>query len=145
MKSKKILIASDHGGYKLKQKLIPFLEKKGYVVKDFGPHEYNPEDDYPDFILPLAKKITKTNLGIIICRNGQGVSIAANKIKGVRAATGFSEKMIRSARKDDNANIVSLPADYITETQAKRIITLFLKTPFSNAPRHKRRLGKIPK
>ena len=140
----KVLIASDHGGFKLKQKLIPYLEKKGYTVQDFGPSKYKKDDDYPDFILPLAKKI-KRNLGIIICRNGQGASIAANKIKGARAVTGFSTKMVKSTRQDDNANILSLPADYITETEAKRITSIFLKTPFSNLARHKRRLKKIPK
>lgn len=141
-----IYIASDHGGFKLKQKLIPYLEKRGYKVKDMGPYEYKKDDDYPDYVLPLARKVAKTkSKGIVICRNGQGVCIAVNKIKGIRGVTGFSVKEARTTREDDNANVLSLPADYLSTMKAKKIARTWLETPFSNKARHKRRLAKIPK
>ena len=84
-------------------------------------------------------------MGIVICRNGQGVCIAVNKIKGIRGVTGFSQKEAKTTRLDDNANILSLPADYLTEVQAKKIARVWLRTPFSNQARHKRRLKKIRK
>jgi ribose 5-phosphate isomerase B len=141
-----IYIASDHGGFKTKIKLVKFLQKKGYKITDFGPTTFNPEDDYPDYVIPLAKQVSKTkNFGIVICRNGQGVCIATNKVKGVRAVTGFSKKEAITTRKDDNANILCIPADYLTFLQITTIATNWLKTEFSGAQRHKRRLRKISK
>jgi len=143
---KKIYIGSDHGGLKLKVKLISFLQKKGYTIQDIGPHTLQSDDDYPDYAIPLGKMVVKNkSKGILICRNGQGISIAANKVKGVRAVTGFSSKMIQSTRLDDNANIVSLPADYITLRESKKIVLSFLSTSFLGEKRHKRRLRKIAK
>ena len=141
-----IYIASDHGGFKTKIKLVKFLQKKGYKLTDFGPTSFNPKDDYPDYVFPLAQKVSKSkNLGIVICRNGQGVCIATNKVKGVRAVTGFSRKEAITTRKDDNANVLCIPADYLTLTQIKSIVSAWLKTEFSGATRHKRRLKKIQK
>ena len=143
---KKIFIASDHGGFKLKNKLLSFLLKKGYLVEDIGPFEYKKDDDYPDYAIPLAKRVARNkSKGVVICRNGQGVCIAVNKIKGIRGVTGFSIKEAKTTRQDDNANILSIPADYISSTKAKRIISIWLSTPFSNALRHKRRINKIKK
>ena len=140
---KKIYIASDHGGYKLKKKLIDYLKKK-YSVEDLGPKALVPTDDYPDYAYPLARKVAKTkSLGILICRNGQGVCITANKVKGIRAVTGFSTKMVKSTRLDDNANVLCIPADYVGLLKAKKMVNIFLKTKFSQASRHKRRLNKI--
>ena len=143
--AKIIYIGSDHGGFKLKKKLVTFLEKENYLVEDMGPLKLNSKDDYPDYASKVAKKVThETNSrGILLCRNGQGVCIAANKIKGIRAVTGFSQKMIKSTRLDDNANVLCLPADYITEKEAKRIVSTFLKTKYSQLKRHKRRLMKV--
>ena len=144
--SPKIFIASDHGGFKLKKKLFVYLFNLGYTVEDFGPHQLNAKDDYPDYAFPLAQGVSKSkNLGILICRNGQGMCIAANKVKGVRAVTGFSSKMIKSTRKDDNANVLCIPADYLSERAAKEIVKTFVKTKFSKATRHARRLNKIRK
>ncbi len=141
---KKIYIASDHGGFKLKGKIISFLEKKKYSIEDLGPFKYKKDDDYPDYVIPLAKKVAKTNSqGIVICRNGQGVCIAVNKVKGIRGVTGFSVKEAKTTRLDDDANVLSIPADYVNEETAKRIILTWLKTPFSNLARHKRRLMKV--
>ena len=140
----KIYIGSDHGGFNIKGKIKLFLEKKGYTVEDCGPFELNPLDDYPDYVIPLAKKISKSkSMGIVFCRNGQGVCIATNKVKGIRAVTGFSIKEAKTTRKDDNANILCIPSDYLTLVQVKKIIVSWLETSFSGATRHKRRLKKI--
>jgi len=141
----KIYIGSDHGGFDEKRKIISFLEKKGYVVQDMGPFEFNPKDDYPDYVIPLAQKVAKSRgvLGIVLCRNGQGVCIATNKVKGIRAVTGFSVKEAKTTRADDNANVLSLPADYLDVKLMKRIVLAWLSTPFSKSPRHVRRLNKV--
>lgn len=143
---KTIYIASDHGGFKTKNKLVTFLTKKNYLVKDLGPYQLNPNDDYPDYAISLAKEVVKSRfLGILLCRNGQGVCITANKIKGARAVTGFSKKMIKSTRLDDNANILCIPSDYLSMLTIKKIVTTWLQTPFSKEKRHLRRLNKIKK
>jgi ribose 5-phosphate isomerase B len=140
----KIYIASDHGGFKLKEKVVQYIEKLGHTAIDLGPEKLDPKDDYPDYVVPLAKKVGKgKSLGIVLCRNGQGVCIATNKVHGVRAVTGFSKKMIASTREDDSANVVCIPADYLFWPEIKRIIKTFIDTPFSGSPRHKRRLKKV--
>ncbi len=146
-KVKQIFIASDHGGFKVKEKLFTFLYKKKYSIADLGPHTLNPHDDYPDYAKKVAQKVAKekNSFGILLCRNGQGICMAANKIKGTRAVTGFSTKMIKSTRQDDDANILCLPSDYLTLREIKKIVTLWLETPFSNLARHKRRIAKVKK
>ena len=141
----KIYIAADHGGFKLKEKLKLYLIKLGYEGMDFGALEHDKDDDYPDFVIPLAEKVgrEKKALGIVLCRNGQGVCMAVNKVAGVRGVTGFSKKIIASTRRDDNANVLCLPADYISETEAKEIVKIWLRTKFSKAKRHVRRLKKV--
>ena len=141
----KIYIGSDHGGFEEKAKIKQFLLKKGFVVEDVGPYSYDPKDDYPDYVIPLAQKVARGRgaLGIVLCRNGQGVCIATNKVKGIRAVTGFSVKEAKTTKADDNANILSLPADYVDLKLMKRIITVWLSTPFSKSPRHIRRLNKV--
>ena len=118
-----------------------------YLVKDLGPTMFNSHDDYPDYVIPLARKVAKDNksVGVVICRNGQGVCIATNKVKGIRAVTGFSIKEVRTTRKDDNANVLCVPADYLKKEEIKKIVLKWLKTPFSHALRHQRRLQKIKK
>ena len=141
---KKIYIASDHGGYELKKKLILFLEKKGFPVEDVGPFTYDSEDDYPDYAIPLAQKVAQhKSKGIVICRNGQGVCIAVNKIKGIRGVIGFSVKEAKTTRLDDDANVLSLPGDYVSVDTAKKIAMVWLETPFSGLKRHVRRLNKV--
>jgi len=142
---KKIYIASDHGGFLIKKKLVSFLKLKGWTVEDVGPFALDPEDDYPDYAIPMAQKVAgdKNSLGIVSCRNGQGVCIASNKVKGIRAVTGFSSQQAETTRKDDNANILCLPADYLSESEIKNIVSAWLGTDFSNAARHNRRLRKV--
>lgn len=141
----KIFIGADHGGFELKKRLIIFLSNLGNEVKDMGAFELNPEDDYPDFIIPVAEKIANDDqsLGIVIGRSGNGEAIAANKVKGIRAAVCISIEHARKARQDNNANILSIPADYLDTEQAEKITEAFISTEFSNLNRHNRRIEKI--
>lgn len=141
----KIIIAADHGGFELKNILISFLEKQGYEVEDYGPYEFNDHDDYPDFVIPAMRAVINQydSYGIIICKNGVGVSMLANKFKEIRCALSFNEAHVSSAKRDDNINVLALPAEYITEEEAKKITNSFLETPFSHADRHIKRLEKI--
>lgn len=140
----KVYITSDHGGFDLKKSLIEFLKNLDYQVEDLGNEVKDPQDDYPDFVIPLAEKVVKEGAwGVIIGRSGNGEAIAANKVKGARAAVCVSEKMAQKAREDNDANVLSIGADYINLDLAKRIVETFLKTEFSKADRHVRRIEKI--
>lgn len=140
-----IYISSDHGGFNLKKYLIETFKNKGVEIQDLGPKDLNGEDDYPDFASELAKKIQESpeNKGILICRNGVGMSITANRFRGVRAALSWNAQHAISSRNDDDANVLSLPADYISENEATDIVEKWLNTPFSNQERMKRRLDKL--
>lgn len=139
-----IYITSDHGGFALKQKIVEYFKKVGLEIADEGPFELIPDDDYPDYIIPVMRKVQQdaSNRAIVICRNGVGVCIAANKFKGVRAALSWNPKHAESTRKDDNSNVLALPADYINEKEAMEIIGTWLKTPFSKEERYTRRINK---
>jgi len=141
----KLYIASDHGGYKLKKRLIRYVEKELKLkIEDMGPHEYNEEDDYQDYIIPLANEVVKNKgRGIAICRNGIGVSVASNKVKGIRAGVGYSIKVAESMMKDDNTNILALAGDTLSQDHAMAIVKRWLKTEFSKEKRHKRRINKV--
>jgi ribose 5-phosphate isomerase B len=140
-----IYISSDHRGLNLKDYLVKELVSKGFEVEDLGPKSLDPEDDYPDFATLVAKKVLEDdqNKGIVICANGLGVSIAANKYNGIRAALSWNPQHAKSSRNDDDANILALPACYINNDQALDISTTWLTTPFSNEDRFIRRLNKI--
>ena len=140
-----VYLGTDHGGYQLKEEIKAYLAQNNISAEDLGAHTLDPEDDYPDFIIPVAKRVASdpSSLGIIIGRSGNGEVIAANKIKGARAALCLNEEMANKAKQHNNANILSLGADYITQDVAKKIVKVFIKTPFSNEERHVRRLKKI--
>ena len=140
-----IYIASDHGGFDLKERIIDFLKQNGYEVEDRGAFVFDPADDYSDFTIPALKELEKDPNGkaILLCRNGVGVSILANKFKDVRAALSWNKVHARTSRNDDNSNVLALPADFISEKDAFDIVETWLNTPFSNTERHIRRLGKI--
>ena len=144
-----IFLSGDHAGFKLKEKLKKFLEKKGFTVRDFGPHKYNKNDDYPDFVIPMARALIKDKnkvRGIIIAGSGQGEAIAVNKIKGIRATLyhGGNTKIVKVTREHNDANVLSFGSRFVTENEAKKAIDIFLKTPFGKG-RHKRRLKKFAK
>lgn len=143
-----IFLASDHAGFELKNTIIEFLKKEGLEYKDIGPHIYNESDDYPDFIIPAAQEVAKNpeiHKGIVIGGSGQGEAIAANKVKGVRAALyyGGNKDIITLSREHNNANVLSLGARFLTEAEAIEVVQLWLKTNFTEEERHKRRLQKI--
>jgi len=142
-----VYLGTDHGGYQLKEEIKAYLAQNNISAEDLGAHTLDPEDDYPDFIIPVAKKVTSdpASLGIIIGRSGNGEAIAANKVRGIRAALCLNEEMARKARQHNDANILSLGADYITQDEAKRIVRTFIETNFSNEDRHIRRIEKIKK
>lgn len=144
-KSEKIVyIASDHAGFDMKEDLKGFLAKAGWSVEDFGPKTFDKDDDYPDFVVPMARKVaTEGKLGIALCANGQGACIAANKVKGIRAATAMTPEMANTTRTDDDANILCIPADYLDSDNSKKIALEWLRSPFSGAERHKRRIKKV--
>lgn len=141
----KVYIGADHGGYQLKEGLKKYLSELGYAVEDMGAHELNPEDDYPDYVFPTAESVARNpgSMGIVIGRSGNGEAIAANKVKGIRAALCWNEEVAKKAREHNNANVLSLGADYIDTDMAKNIVKTFLEAAFSEEEKHKRRVGKI--
>lgn len=140
----KIYIAADHGGFELKELLKEYLVEKGIEVVDMGNKELDPNDDYPDFVLPLAERVSKEGgVGIVLGRSGNGEAIVSNKVKGIRAALCVSKKHAQKAREDNHANVLALGADYIDENGAKEIVDTFLETEFSKEERHVRRVAKI--
>lgn len=140
-----VYIGTDHGGFELKEEIKSWLTEWGEKSEDLGAYSKDPNDDYPDFIIPVAKKVVENpgSLGIVIGRSGNGEAIAANKVKGARAALCLNVEMAKKAKEHNNANILSLGADYTEKQEVKNIIKAFLDTPFSNDERHVRRLQKI--
>jgi ribose 5-phosphate isomerase B len=143
----KIYIGSDHAGYELKEKLKKYLSELSYEVEDKGAFELNNEDDYPDFIKPVAEAVASENesFGIILGGTGEGEEMVANKIEGIRAAEyyGGNLEIIKLARLHNNANILSLGARFVKEDEAKEAVKTFLETKFSGDERHIRRINKI--
>ena len=141
-----IHLAADHAGFELKEKIKEYLQEKGYKITDHGALEYNQKDDYPDFILPAARAVAKdpNSFGIIMGGSGQGEAIAANRVKGVRAAVyyGETEEIVRLSRKHNNANILSLGARFLSFSKAFHAIDLWLKEPFEGG-RHQNRIQKL--
>ena len=141
----KIGICADHGGFALKTIIHEFLIKNGYEVQDFGAFEQDDADDYPDFVIPLARAVATKAIqrGIAICGSGVGASIAANKIAGVRAALIQDHFSAHQGVEDDDMNLLCLGGRVIGFASAQELIITFLKSEFSNAERHLRRLQKI--
>lgn len=151
----KIFIGTDHAGFGLKEKLVEFLKAQEYDVVDKGAYEYNEGDDYPDFVVPVAREVSKDSdntRGIILGATGEGEAIAANKFPHVRAVVYYGEgncvvddeaDVIVRSRQHNNSNILSLGARYHTEETMLSSVSLWLKTPYSGDERHVRRLGKI--
>ena len=141
-----LYIGSDHRGYNLKKTLKIYLKELNYVLEDLGAGELIPDDDYPDYALAVAQKVAENpseNRGILLCGSGVGVDVVANKIKGIRSALCFNVKQAQICRNDDNTNVLSLSADFISEDLAKEIVKIWLETPFSGLDRHIRRVEEI--
>ena len=143
-----IHLATDHAGLDLKNSIKTYLLNKGFEVKDHGAHEYDPQDDYQDFIFPCAKAVAKDidSRGIIFGGSGQGEAMAANRIKGIRAAVFYNgpQEIIKLSREHNNANILSLGARFMTEEDIHNVINIWLKEPFGG-DRHQRRIDKLDK
>ncbi|RME05682.1 MAG: ribose 5-phosphate isomerase B [Bacteroidetes bacterium] len=138
-----IAIGCDHAGYEYKTSIVRMLKQKGYEVADFGTN--SPDSvDYPDFAHPVAKAVEsgKATLGILICGSGNGVCMTANKHKGIRAALCWKVELAALARQHNNANIICLPARFVSLRLARKMVETFLETPFEGG-RHERRVGKI--
>jgi len=141
----RIGIAADHGGFALKEELCQALRGEGHQVTDFGPACFEPSDDYPDFVIPLARAVAAGELerGIAICTSGVGASIAANKVAGVRAALIHDEFSAHQGVEDDDLNVLCLGSRVVDYDQARTLVGLFLAARFSKAERHLRRLAKV--
>ena len=138
-------IATDHGGFELKQKLVPRLQAAGHDIVDFGAHELFPDDDYPDFVIPLARAVAagKVDRGLAVCGSGVGATVCANKVKGVRACLIEDHFSARQGVEDDDLNVICLGGRIEGPDLAWDLIQAFLQARFSEATRHQRRLKKI--
>lgn len=154
----KVYLAADHAGVPLKEVLLPYLSSLGYETQDCGAYELDAGDDYPDFVIPCAKKVAADNgsFGIVIGGSGQGEAVAANRVPGVRAAVYYGEptrsqtdtegqelSMLESVRDHNDANVLSLAARFLTEEEAQEAVQRFLAAPASDDPRHVRRREKL--
>ena len=143
----RIHIGSDHAGLEFKAKIIAHLQSQGHQVTDHGPHSFDPLDDYPEFCIPAALATAKDpgSFGIVLGGSGNGEQMAANKVKGVRAALVWSVEIARLARQHNDSNVISLGGRMHDEKLCLELVDTFLSTPFSNDERHIRRIGLISK
>jgi len=144
----KIYLGCDHAGFEMKEKIKLFLGSLGYNIEDEGAYTYNPDDDYPDFILKVAKAVAgdpENNRGIILGGSGQGEAMVANRVKSVRAAVYYARNlnMIEVTREHNDANILALGARFLEEDDALAAVKYWLETSFKNEERHLRRIKKI--
>jgi len=164
----KVYFAADHAGFALKNVLVEYARTLGYETEDVGAFSFNPDDDYPDFVMPCAKRVATEpdSCGVVVGASGQGEAMVANRVIGVRAAvfygspsrrtsdgcrepalqtdaTGESLDIISSMRAHNGANVLALGARFITVDEAKEAVKQFLETSFSDAPRHARRIAKF--
>lgn len=140
----KIALGSDHAGFKLKEEVKKYLLKKGYPLKDFGTHSLQ-SCDYPDFGFPVAKAVAhkKFERGILVCGSGVGMTIVANRIKGIRAVNVYDLYTAKQSRQHGDCNVLCLAGRKISLPKALKIVEVWLKTPFSGEKRHLRRVKKI--
>jgi ribose 5-phosphate isomerase B len=141
-----IFIGADHAGFELKTKLREHLAHTGHEVVDVGAKTLDQDDDYPRYAYAMASKILGGNeddRGILICGSGQGMSMAANRVNGVRAALAWSEDSARSARADDNANVLVLPSRFLSDEEALAAVEAYLETEFKDDPKYQRRLDEL--
>lgn len=144
-----LIFGSDHGGFERKTSLKEWSLKQGYQIHDVGAFSLDPEDDYPAFAKAVAELISQKNLagevamGVLICRSGGGMTIAANRFAGIRAVSVTSSEMAYHARAHNNANVIVLSGDWSTLTEMEQFLQVFLDTPFSQDPRHVRRNAQL--
>ncbi|MEU0839243.1 ribose-5-phosphate isomerase [Streptomyces sp. NPDC005962] len=141
----RVYLGSDHAGYELKNHLVEWLRAGGHDPVDCGPHIYDAQDDYPPFCLRAAERTAADadSLGIVIGGSGNGEQIAANKVKGVRAALAWSEQTAALAREHNDANVISVGGRMHTREEATKFVEIFLGTPYSGEERHSRRIAML--
>ncbi len=143
----KVYLASDHAGFHLKAKVMAHLSKAGFDVEDEGDKTLDPADDYPQFAFAAATKVLGSEddeaRAILLCGSGEGMCIAANRVRGIRAALCWNEDVAHETRNDNDSNVLCLPVRFLTEDQIFGIVDVWLKTPFSKAERHIRRIHEI--
>ena len=141
----RIHIGSDHAGLELKAELVKHLTNNGHDVTDHGPHEYDALDDYPDFCIPAAEAVAQdpSSLGIVLGGSGNGEQMAANKVKGIRAALAWSIETAKLAKDHNNANVIAVGGRMHEISFVKEMIDAFIGEPFSHDERHVRRIKKI--
>jgi len=140
----RIILGSDHGGYEMKEAVKNELVKKGIEIVDVGDDGNNPEDDYVDYAKAAIKAVGDQNDRLILfCRNGFGMSIVANRVRGVRCGFGFDVEAVRKGRVDDDINALAIPSDYVSREKVMSMIEVFLHEEFSNQEKYQRRLDKI--
>ena len=142
---KRIGIAADHGGFELKKYLAAMLREAGYEVSDFGDLQQEPDDDYPDFVVPLARAVAcgEVDRGVAVCGSGVGACIGANKVPGVRACLIHECFSAHQGVEDDDMNVICLGGQVAGNSLAWELVTLFLQARFTGAERHRRRLAKV--
>ena len=140
-----VALAADHGGFTLKELLLPWLKDQGHKILDLGAHEFSPDDDYPDFAQAVSQIVAQgqAERGILICGSGVGACVAANKVPGIRAGLCHDTYSARQGVEHDDMNVLCLGARVIGLELAKEVITAFLKAHFSAEERHRRRLDKV--
>ncbi len=141
----RIAIGADHAGYELKSPLIELLNSLGHEVIDAGAHEFDPDDDYPDFARAVAEKVSSNlaNRGVLLCGSGVGASMAANKVRGVRASVCHDIYSARQGVEHDDMNVLCLGFRIVKQEFAKKLVSIFVSAKFSEEERHQRRLGKV--
>lgn len=141
----RVHIGGDHAAYEMQRGLVDWLAEQGYDVVDHGPKEYDELDDYPVFVLRAAEAVAAEpgSLGVVLGGSGNGEQMAANKVKGIRAALCYSTELAQLAREHNDAQIISLGGRFHTQEQAQAMVKVFLETPFSGVERHQRRLDMV--
>jgi len=138
-----IHLGADHAGFALKEHLKKYLQKKGYAVKDWGANKLIKTDDYPDYAAKVARAVQKKGMGILACGSAEGICIAANKIKKIRAVPVWTVQSAKLSRQHNDANVLCLSGWQLPKKTAEKIVLTWIKTPFSEEARHKRRINKI--
>lgn len=141
----RVHLGADHAAYELKEALVAYVTELGHEPVDHGPHDYDPDDDYPRFVVPAAQAVIAEpdSLGIVLGGSGNGEQIAANKVPGVRAALAYTTETAQLGRQHNDAQVVAIGARMTSEDDAKAIVKTFLQTPFSHDSRHQRRIDLI--
>ena len=143
----KIYLGADHNGYKHKEQLELYLQAAGHDVVDLGGQTLQPSDDFPDYAAKVAQEVLSDAghdaRGVLLCGSGQGMCMAANRFKGIRASLCWNQGQARAARNDDDSNVLCLPSRELSNQEVQSITSIWLRTPFANADRYVRRLKQL--